>query len=151
MKKLTVIFLMLLILLTIQYANAQTDYHRISSIYLKIMQGEMKFEELNSTDKELVLIFHRVMTNDNNVSSNKDEDSVSLRDIQRDCSVYKYSDSFGEIECRKASLRDFQRSCEVYFYDDENGSIECRNNKFRSVQRRCSVHMYSKEYGDISC
>ena len=75
----------------------------------------------------------------------------SLRDIERKCEVFKYSDSYGELECRGSALRPLERKCEVYFYDSQNGEIECRGSELRVVERRCSVSMYSENYGEIDC
>ena len=75
----------------------------------------------------------------------------SLRDVSRFCEVYKYDESYGEIECRRRNLRPVQRACEVYFYDQEYGELECRGRDFRILERRCTVYMYSGEYGEVSC
>ena len=50
----------------------------------------------------------------------------SLRDVERRCEAYKYSDNYGELECRGSALRVVERRCEVYFSDSANGEIECR-------------------------
>ena len=49
----------------------------------------------------------------------------SLRGIERKCEVYKYSDEYGELDCRGSSLRPVERKREVYFYDRENGEFDC--------------------------
>lgn len=75
----------------------------------------------------------------------------SLRDVNRYCEVYKYDESYGEIECSRRSLRPVQRACEVYFYDREHREIGCRGRDFRLLELRCTAYMYSEEYGEISC
>jgi len=75
----------------------------------------------------------------------------SLRDVSRFCEVYKYSDSYGEIDCSRQNLRPVERACEVYFYDEKNGELECRGSDFRELQRKCTVYLYSEKYGEISC
>ncbi len=75
----------------------------------------------------------------------------SLSDIERRCEVYKYSDSYGDVECRGSSFRIIERKCEAYFYDTQNGELECQGSDFRVIERKCSVSMYSENYGDIDC
>ena len=80
-----------------------------------------------------------------------DGEQISLRDVARKCEVYKYSDDYGEVECRGSKFRQIERKCEVYFYDQENGELECRGGDLNPVERYCSVYMYSDSYGDMSC
>ena len=75
----------------------------------------------------------------------------SLRDVGRYCEVFKYDESYGEVECSRRNLRPVQRACEVYFYDREYGELDCSGRDFRLLERRCTVYMYSEEYGEISC
>ena len=74
-----------------------------------------------------------------------------LTEIERKCEVYRYSENYGDLECR--GLRFIERKCEAYFYDedDEYGEIECRGSDLRKIERRCSVYMYSESYGEIDC
>lgn len=74
----------------------------------------------------------------------------SLRDVERGCEVYKYSEHYGELECR-SNLRILERKCEVYFADGASGEIDCSASELRAVEARCSVYMYSDTYGDIDC
>ena len=80
-----------------------------------------------------------------------DGEKISLRDIGRKCEVYKYSENYGEVECRGSEFRQIERKCEVYFYDQEDGELECRGSDLNPVERYCSVYMYSDSYGEISC
>jgi len=79
------------------------------------------------------------------------EYDFTLQDVSYYCEVYKYHDSYGEIECNRRKLRPVERSCEVYFYDQEYGELECIGSEFRLLERRCTVYLYSEEYGEISC
>lgn len=74
----------------------------------------------------------------------------SLRDIERKCEAYKYSDSYGDIECSGSGLREVERRCEAYFYDGQNGEMEC-SGSLRSISGDCSINMYSESYGDLDC
>jgi hypothetical protein len=76
--------------------------------------------------------------------------TFSLRDIERKCEVYKYSDSYGDIECSGSGLRIVERKCEAYFSDPTNGEMEC-SGELRSISGDCSVEMYSDNYGELSC
>lgn len=80
-----------------------------------------------------------------------DGEKISLREVGKKCEVYKYSDSYGEVDCRGSKFRQIERKCEVYFYDYDNGELECRGSDLRPVERYCSVYMYSESYGDMSC
>ena len=74
----------------------------------------------------------------------------SLRDIERKCEAYKYSDSYGDIECSGSNLREVERRCEAYFSDSQNGEMEC-NGSLRSISGDCSINMYSDNYGELDC
>jgi len=74
----------------------------------------------------------------------------SLRDIERKCEAYKYSDSYGDIECSGSNLREVERRCEAYFSDIENGEMEC-SGSLRSISGDCSINMYSESYGELDC
>tara|TARA_B100001248_G_scaffold216808_1_gene171800 strand:+ start:355 stop:666 length:312 start_codon:yes stop_codon:yes gene_type:complete len=78
--------------------------------------------------------------------------NITLRDIERYCEVYMYSNSkYGDIECSRSHLRPIERKCEGYLYSGKYGDIECRGSDFREVERRCEFYMYSKRYGEIDC
>lgn len=76
---------------------------------------------------------------------------ISLRDIERKCEVYKYSRSYGDVECRGSELNSVEANCEAYFGLIKNGELECKGSKFRSIEQKCSVNMYSDRYGYIEC
>ena len=82
-----------------------------------------------------------------------DDEKLTLRDIERKCEVYRYSEYYGDVECRGSDYRVIERKCEAYFYDGTEGSgeIECRGSELNIVERRCSVIMYSENYGEIEC
>ena len=84
-------------------------------------------------------------------NQNLEGQEFSLRDVDRRCEAYKYSERYGELECSGSQLRILERRCEVYFYDSQNGEIECRGSFLRPVERRCSVTLYSDRYGDVFC
>ena len=86
-----------------------------------------------------------------NKTLNYDGEDFSLREIERKCEVYRYSDNYGDLEC--TGLRFIERKCEAYFYgkNENSGDIECRGSDLRPVERYCSVTMYSENYGDIDC
>ena len=75
----------------------------------------------------------------------------SLRDIERKCEAYIYSESYGDIECSGSSLRVIEKKCEAYSSDSQVWEIECRGSKFKIIERKCSISMYSEDYGDIDC
>ena len=80
-----------------------------------------------------------------------DGEEFTLRQVERKCEIYRYSDNYGDLEC--TGLRFVERKCEAYFYDanDSNGEIECQGSDLRPIERHCSVTMYSENYGDIDC
>ena len=82
-----------------------------------------------------------------------DGERFTLNEISKNCEVYRYSDNYGDVECRNSRFREVERKCEAYFpdEDDENGDIECRGSELRPIERGCSASMYSDDYGDISC
>ncbi len=82
-----------------------------------------------------------------------DGEEFSLRDVQRKCEVYRYSENYGELECRGSVLRRLARKCEAHFSDqqDESGEIECRGSDLRIIERKCEATMYSDDYGEITC
>ena len=82
-----------------------------------------------------------------------DSSEFSLRDVERKCEVYRYSDNYGDVECSGSNLRVVERKCEAYFSseDDKYGDIECSGSELRPIERHCSASMYSDRYGDIDC
>lgn len=80
-------------------------------------------------------------------------ESITFRDIERKCEVWRWSENWGDVECRGSKMRFIERSCEAYFWDasDEYGDIECSGSSLRNIERRCSVWMYSETYGSIEC
>ena len=82
-----------------------------------------------------------------------DDEKFTLRDISRKCEVYRYSDNYGDVECRGYEFRVIERKCEAYFSgkNDKSGELECRGSDFRPIERYCSTTMYSDNYGDIDC
>jgi hypothetical protein len=126
------------------------DSSRGMKNYWAIMNGEKSRQQLTPAElTEVLEIFTRLNPGGGSTSGNND--GISLRDIERKCEVYKYSENYGDLECRGSDLRIIERKCEVYFYDARNGEIECSGSDFRSVERNCSVYMYSENYGEIDC
>ena len=82
-----------------------------------------------------------------------DGEKFTLRDISRKCEVYRYSDNYGDVECRGYEFRVIERKCEAYFSGkyEKSGELECRGSDFRPIERYCSTTMYSDNYGDIDC
>ena len=80
-----------------------------------------------------------------------DGEEFTLRQIERKCEVYRYSENHGDLECR--GFRFVERKCEAYFSDkkDKDGEIECRGSELSPIERYCTVSMYSENYGDIDC
>ena len=76
----------------------------------------------------------------------------SLSQIERRCEVYKYSDSYGELECSSgvADRRTLEGKCEVYF-SGEYGHFECRGSHYRDVERKCEAYLYTSNYAEIDC
>jgi len=127
---------------------AQTDYQRALSLYQQVIAGQKKLEDLSPEQQRMVIAIHQSLsTSDENFEGY----DFSLRDIEKKCEVYKYSDSYGDVECRGSSLRIIEKKCEAYFSDQQSGELECRGSDFRVVERNCSVSMYSESYGEIDC
>jgi hypothetical protein len=127
---------------------AQADYQKALSLYQEVISGQKKIEDLSPEQQRLVIVIHQSLSaSDENI----EDYDFSLRDIEKKCEVYKYSDSYGDVECRGSSLRIIEKKCEAYFYDPQNGELECRGSDFRAVERKCSVSMYSESYGEIDC
>jgi hypothetical protein len=127
------------------YVYAETNYMQL---YNSVITGQVEFSRLSSADKRMILLIHQSLsTSDDNL----DGYDFSLRDVEKKCEAYKYSDSYGDIECSGSSLRIIEKKCEVYFYDSQNGELECRGSGLRELERKCTVSMYSDNYGDIDC
>ena len=83
-----------------------------------------------------------------------DGEEFTLREVEIKCEIYRYSDNYGDLECR--GLRFLNRKCEAYFSNrnQRNGNIECRESDLRMIARRCTVRMNSErvpEYGEVRC
>ena len=78
--------------------------------------------------------------------------AFTLRDVERKCEVWRWSENWGDVDCRGSDLRIVERKCEVWFpnSDDEYGYIECSGSDLRAIES-CSVWMWSESYGDIDC
>ena len=83
-------------------------------------------------------------------NKNIEGQSFSLRDIESKCEAYKYSDSYGDIECSGSEFRIIERKCEAYFSESNQGEMEC-SGELRSINGDCSIDMYSDNYGELSC
>ena len=82
-----------------------------------------------------------------------DGEKFTLRDISRKCEVWRWSDNYGDVECRGSEFRIIERKCEAYFSGkyEKSGELECRGSDLRPIERYCSTTMYSDNYGDIDC
>ena len=82
-----------------------------------------------------------------------DGEEFTLKDIANRCEVWKWSDNYGDLECRGSKYRIIERKCEAYFWDkdDKTGEVDCRGSDMRTIERQCTVEMYSESYGDVSC
>lgn len=82
-----------------------------------------------------------------------DGEKFTFSEIERKCEVYRYSENYGDVECRGSKFRVIERKCEVYFSDesDASGDMECRGSDLRPLESSCSAYMYSEDYGDIDC
>ena len=78
------------------------------------------------------------------------DETFTLRDVERKCEAYVYDRENGDLECR-SPLRFLGRRCSVYIDSWPDGSISCRGSELRLIERRCSINMYSDDYGDIDC
>lgn len=127
---------------------AQTDYERALNLYQQVITGQKKLEDLSPEDQRLVILIHQSLSASDEKIKGHD---FSLKDIEKRCEVFKYSDSHGDVECRGASLRVIERKCEAYCSSPQKGELECRGSDLRVVERKCSVSMYSEIYGEIDC
>lgn len=76
----------------------------------------------------------------------------SLSQIEEDCEVYKYSHSYGELDCR-GEIRDERAlvgNCEIHFFG-EYGTFYCRGVHFRDVESKCDANLYTSDYAEIEC
>ena len=147
-KKLVPIIICILFFGNVSQSYAQTDYQKALSLYQQVITGQKKLEDLSSEEQRMVVLIHQSRSASN---ENIEGYDFSLRDVEKKCEVYKYSDSYGDVECRGSSLRIIEKKCEAYFSDPQNGEIECRGSDFRAVERKCSISMYSESYGEIDC
>ena len=118
-----------------------SGYQRIGNRCIELSQAEQD---------QLELLREFQIIQQSSRSSNISGLSFSLRDIERRCEVYKYSDDYGELECRGAEYRIVERRCEAYFSGGRNGVMECTGD-LRPISGRCSIDMYSDNYGSLSC
>jgi hypothetical protein len=79
--------------------------------------------------------------------------TFSLRDVERRCEVFRWSDNWGDVNCRSGHWeRKVQRDCDVWFpTPDGAGWIDCRDRVLRPIERYCTVEMYTERYGTITC
>jgi hypothetical protein len=81
-----------------------------------------------------------------------EEYGFDLRDIERKCEVYRYSDNYGELDCRGNIYNEVERKCDVFFFSGSDfGDIDCRGSDFRVIERNCDVFMYTEQFGEIDC
>lgn len=147
-KKLFPIIICIFLVAGASQSYAQTDYQRALNLYQQVIAGQKKLEDLSPEEQRMVIVIHQSLSaSDENIEGH----DFSLRDIEKKCEVYKYSDSYGDVECRGSDLRVIEKKCEAYFSDSQNGELECRGSEFRIVERKCSVSMYSESYGEIDC
>ena len=108
---------------------------------------EMSYQEKQDQIKRI----QAFAASQRNKTLSYDDEEFSLRDVERKCEVYRYSDNYGDVEC--SGLRFVERKCEAYFSGryEKNGDIECSGSELRPIERYCSVSMYSDNYGDIDC
>lgn len=146
-KKIIPFLICTLLFGSVPQAVAQTDYERVLVLYQQVISGQKRLEDLKPQEQRMVIIIHQTRSNSQNITGY----DFSLRDVENKCEVYRYSDSYGWVECRGSSLRIVEQKCEAYFSDTQSGEIECRGSDFREIERKCSVTMYSELYGEIDC
>ena len=119
-------------------------YKKIGNACQEMTNNE-KQEQIKKIQLQIALEKSRTIT--------YDDYEFTLRDIERKCEVYRYSDNYGDLECRGSDLRIVERKCEAYFSDEDSdyGDIECRGSDFRPIERHCEAYMYSEDYGEIDC
>ena len=76
----------------------------------------------------------------------------NLKQIEKKCEVYKYSDRYGELDCSRGvdDRRSLEKKCEVYF-SGKYGEFECRGSHFRNIEKKCEAYLYSSKYAEIDC
>ena len=79
--------------------------------------------------------------------------AFTLRDVENRCEVWRWSESWGDVECSSSEMRIVEQKCEAWFPDpsDDYGYIECSDSDLRPIENRCSALMYSDSYGYIQC
>ena len=50
--------------------------------------------------------------------------AFTLRDVERKCEVWRWSENWGDVECRGSDLRAIE-SCSVWMWSDSWGDIDC--------------------------
>ncbi len=84
---------------------------------------------------------------------NVDGERFTLRDVERKCEVWRWSESWGDVECSGSKFNIVEKKCEAWFPNGEgsqSGEIDCSGSELRPIEN-CSVEMYSESYGDIDC
>ena len=147
-EKFVLIIIFMLFIGNVSQSHAQTDYERAISLYQQFIAGQKAFEDLNPEEQRMVIVIHQSLSASDEIIEGHD---FSLREIENECEVYKYSESYGDVECRGSVFRGLERSCEACFYEPLSGELECRGSNFSVVERKCSVSMYSESYGEIDC
>ena len=79
--------------------------------------------------------------------------AFTLLDIEQKCEVWRWSDNFGDIDCRGSDLEVIEKKCEAYFWniDDDYGEVHCSSSDLRKIESKCEVWMWSDSFGDIDC
>ena len=87
-----------------------------------------------------------------NTYKSNSSNAFTLRDVENKCEVWRWSENWGDVDCRGSDLRIVERKCEVWFpnAEDNYGYIECSGSDLRAIEN-CSVWMWSESYGDIDC
>jgi len=105
-----------------------------------------------SNENDLVLQYSisNYLVNDDDMF---EEYGFDLSDVERKCEVFRYTDNYGDVECRGSEYREVERKCDAYFLDSDSeyGEIDCRGSDFRVLEKNCHVYMYNESYGDIDC
>tara|TARA_Y100000768_G_C23610992_1_gene510524 strand:+ start:157 stop:453 length:297 start_codon:yes stop_codon:yes gene_type:complete len=97
---------------------------------------------------KVIVIIAAILLNSFNFAS-----AFTLRDIEKKCEVWRWSDNFGDIECRGSDLKIIEKKCEAYFWNrgDDYGDVECRGSDLKIIEKECEVWMWSDDWGDIDC
>lgn len=80
-------------------------------------------------------------------------ETFTLRDVERRCEVWRWSDSWGDVECRAGVWENaVENGCDVWFpSSDSAGELDCDQGEFRLIERHCHAELYSEDYAEISC